>query len=178
MDSSPSLFLSSSRVFLFFIVRPRCPPSLTPTPEPISPLQIGLVVLRVHQDNSGLALCPFQENAANGGGGGSGAMGRKSGAASRTYCTDAARGLCFGLFEICGASRSPSSLSPPLFFLSSRDTLDKCKECIVKTSRIVDPRQKPVRATSPLPLLFSPISRRNCSIVARDASDKLERCAR
>lgn len=64
------------------------------------------------------------------------------------------------------------------FFLSSRDTLDKCKECIVKTSRIVDPRQKPVRATSPFPLLFSPISRRNCSIVARDASDKLERCAR
>lgn len=112
---SVSLPLASSP-FLFFIVRPRCPPSLTPTPEPISPLQIGLVILRVHQDNSGLALCPFQENAANGGGGGSGVMGRKGGAASRTYCTDAARGLCFGLFEICGASRSPSSLSPSLFF--------------------------------------------------------------
>lgn len=144
------------------------------SPPPISPLQIGLVVLRVHQDNSGLALCPFQENAANGGGGGSRAMGRKGGAASRTYCTDAARGLCFGLFEICGAPRNLSFS----FSLFRCDTLDKCKKCIVKTSRSVDPHQKPVRASPPLLLPFSSISRWNCPIVARDASDKLERCAR
>lgn len=39
------------------------------------------------------------------------------------------------------------SLSP------RRDTLDKCKERIVETSRIVDPRSKPVRVTLP----FAPV---------------------
>lgn len=101
--------LSPSRVFSLSFLHCALPTLSHPhlLPPPISPLQIGLVVLRVHQDNSGLALCPFQENAANGGGSGSRAMGRKGGAASGTYCTDAARGLCFGLFEICGAPRSP-----------------------------------------------------------------------
>lgn len=55
---------AASLLLLTFLPRP---PFLRATtlPRPgLSPLlQIGLVVLRVHQDNSGLALCSFQENA-------------------------------------------------------------------------------------------------------------------
>lgn len=85
----------------------------------------------------------LQENAVSSRGGGSRVVGRKGGVGSRTYCTDAARGLYFGLFEMREERDGElvSSLSP------CRDTLDKCKERIVETSRIVDPRSKPVRAT-------------------------------
>ena len=72
LPSSPSsFFLPSTSTFVF----PSCYLLLllvvvvfvAPLPPPARPglslLQIGLVVLRVHQDNSGLALCFFQENA-------------------------------------------------------------------------------------------------------------------
>jgi len=141
------------------------PTSFAPTTiGGLSLLQIGLVVLRVHQDNSGLALCLLQESAASGadpagvgGGGGAARRERKGGVGSGTYCTSAARGLCFGLFEIRegakallerGLSFLPFSPPPPSLSLSlslslSRlrcDTLDKCKERIVYTSLwIADP---------------------------------------
>lgn len=100
MDLFLLLLPSTSPVLLsFFLPRTlRRPPSPIPTRADrgtLSRLQIGLVVLRVHQDNSCLALCLFQENRASGGQGpGRNTRGRKGNGGSGgggAYCTTLVR---------------------------------------------------------------------------------------
>lgn len=146
----PSLFSTSA-----ILLSPRTlrrPPSSIPHPADrgdLSRLQIGLVVLRVHQDNSCLALCLFQENRASEGResegdcGGGGTRRRKGGegSSSRAYCTTLVRAwFMFWPFRDPRREFRPFRLSLSLS-LARRDTLDKCKQRIVETSRIVDPRR-------------------------------------
>lgn len=104
-----SSFVSSSSLFLFylpfvhlrlsFVASPWSPPFPATRPG-LSLLQIGLVVLRVHQDNSALALYFFQENAVglrrwNA----RGAVLREQ-PGNILYAGVRACALCFALFEI------------------------------------------------------------------------------
>lgn len=204
---------STSSSLLHFCYPPfsrtlRRPPSSIPHPADrgdLSRLQIGLVVLRVHQDNSCLALCLFQENRASGGResegdcGGGGTRRRKGGegSSSRAYCTALVRAwFMFWPFRDPRREFRPFRLSLSLFSyfslsLARRDTLDKCKQRIVETSRINDPRRNLSRrrrrrcssslTPPPSPVFFffslflsppasvsSLVSQRNCSIVALD----------
>lgn len=146
MDLSLFLFLALSYSPLLIVPRRPSPPS-----ERVSLFQIDLVVLRVHQDNSRLALCLFQENAARSGGGdGSRAVARKGGVSSGTYCA----GRC--CVYVLTISRFEEQKSSPL---RPRDTLRiKCKKRIVKTLRIVDPQLKNLSGSPLPPLLSSPVS--------------------
>lgn len=183
MDLFLHLLLSSPPLLSSFLPHATSSTFFYPHPADrgdLSRLQIGLVVLRVHQDNSCLALCLFQENRASGGResegdcGGGGTRRRKGGegSSSRAYCTALVRAwFMFWPFRDPRREFRPFRLSLSLssYFslsLARRDTLDKCKQRIVETSRIVDPRRNLSRrrrrrrcssslTPSPPPVFFS-----------------------
>lgn len=117
---SPSPLLSTF-AFPSFLPPPPRPPSFPRATERRGPglslLQIGLVVLRVHRDNSGLALCflrrertlsrgePLRGEEATGNGGHI----VRRGEPSRAAPSCGPRALCFALFEIprSGARQPP-----------------------------------------------------------------------
>lgn len=152
---------------------------LSPPRSSLSLLQIGLVVLRVHQDNSNLALCLFEENAAQrrigrtrGGG-----RGRRDCEGTGAYCT--ALRVVYVLAFSRSETRSKEgalnlslslSLSPIVFlsrvvthWISARSALWKLRGSTIRAENLSERRRS---------LSHSPISRRNCSIVALDATDK------